>query len=589
MPIPCVVSIDQGTSSSRVIIFDSHGQVLGSKQVEHQQHYPQPGFVEHDPLEIWSNVRLCLIGALKEVKSDVQISCIGITNQRETTVVWNKSTGLPYHKAIVWNDTRTSAQSKALIERFKDKDFFREKTGLPIASYFSATKILYLMESVPNLKAEIAAGNAIVGTIDSWLMWRLTGGQTHNTDVTNASRTLLMNLQSLDWDEGILSTLNIPRSILPTVRPSSHHFGVVEVNNPNHLQADADLSAEDQKLLLRFQGVPITGVVGDQNAALFGQTCFQRGETKCTYGTGAFMLMNTGHDIIQSKNGLLTTLAYQLGPKPVYALEGSVAYSGSLIQWLRDNLQVISKASETEAIAASVKDNGGVFFVPAFAGLYAPYWREDARAVIAGLTAYNTKAHIVRAALESSAFQVKEVADAMVEDIGGKTKLETLKVDGGFTANSLIMQFQSDILNIPLLRPKIAETTCLGAAFVAGLGSGVWKNLDEVKSVWKEDKQWRPAMQPAERAKLLHYWEKTVARSLHWHDNASFDANGKVASANSDPFVSFLSRGSAARVATVSKVAENVQKQAARRYPPSALFATGFLCGGLCMLGGAYF
>lgn len=503
MTIACIAAIDQGTSSSRVLIFSATGKILGSHQMEHTQHYPLAGQVEHDPLELWKNVKICLAKALSKINDKVEIVGIGITNQRETTVVWNRHTGEPYHRAIVWNDTRTNKISHDLAEKFGSKDFFREKTGLPIASYFSATKLLYILDSDPEIRAAALQGDALFGTIDTWLIWRLTNGKVHATDVTNASRTLLMNLHTLSWDDEILSQLNIPKAMLPQIYPSAHVFGHVDTLTDGLVEHH--VAADDVEFFGTYHNVPISGVIGDQNAALFGQTCFEKGQAKCTYGTGAFLLMNTGSDIVQSHNGLLTTLAYQLTPeltpRPIYALEGSVAYSGSLIQWLRDNLHMISEAKETETIAATVPDNGGVYFVPAFAGLYAPYWREDARAAIVGLTAYNTKAHIVRAALEASAFQVEAVMAAMAQDSG--TPISTLKVDGGFSSNSLIMQFQSDLLQVPLTKPCIAETTSLGAAFVAGLGTGIWSSLEDIHELWHAEKHWHPHMPKQHRAKAV--------------------------------------------------------------------------------------
>lgn len=503
MTIACIAAIDQGTSSSRVLIFSATGKILGSHQMEHTQHYPLAGQVEHDPLELWKNVKICLAKALGKINDKVEIVGIGITNQRETTVVWNRHTGEPYHRAIVWNDTRTNKISHDLAEKFGSKDYFREKTGLPIASYFSATKLLYILDSDPEIRAAAFQGDALFGTIDTWLIWRLTNGKVHATDVTNASRTLLMNLQTLSWDDEILSQLGIPKAMLPQIYPSAHVFGHVDTLTDGLVEHH--IADDDVEFFGIYHNVPISGVIGDQNAALFGQTCFEKGQAKCTYGTGAFLLMNTGTDIVQSHNGLLTTLAYQLTPeltpRPIYALEGSVAYSGSLIQWLRDNLHMISEAKETEAIAATVPDNGGVYFVPAFAGLYAPYWREDARAAIVGLTAYNTKAHIVRAALEASAFQVEAVMAAMAQDSG--TPISTLKVDGGFSSNSLIMQFQSDLLQVPLIKPCIAETTSLGAAFVAGLGTGIWSSLEDIHELWHAEKHWHPHMPKQHRAKAV--------------------------------------------------------------------------------------
>jgi glycerol kinase len=507
MTIACIAAIDQGTSSSRVLIFSATGKVLGSHQLEHAQHYPLAGQVEHDPLELWKNVKICMAKALAKIKGKVQIVGIGITNQRETTVVWNRETGEPYHRAIVWNDSRTNKISHDLAAKFGSKNYFREKTGLPIASYFSATKLLYVLDSDPDIRRDALEGKALFGTIDTWLIWRLTNGQVHATDVTNASRTLLMNLKTLDWDDEILMALDIPRHMLPEIHPSAHIFGRVDAmtEEAQNGLVEHEIPVDDLDGFDLYHNVAISGVIGDQNAALFGQTCFEKGQAKCTYGTGAFLLMNTGTDIVHSHNGLLTTVAYQLTtaltPQPIYALEGSVAYSGSLIQWLRDNLYMITNAKETEEIAASVSDNGGIYFVPAFAGLYAPYWREDARATIVGLTAFNNKAHIVRAALEASAFQVEAVMAAMVQDSG--TEITGLQVDGGFSANNLIMQFQSDLLQIPLTKPSIAETTSLGAAFVAGLGGGMWDSLQEIHELWHAEKNWQPHMPRQLRAKLV--------------------------------------------------------------------------------------
>jgi glycerol kinase len=527
MSTACIAAIDQGTSSSRVLLISSSGRVLSSHQLEHTQHYPTSGQVEHDPLEIWKNVKICLSEALRKSSIELRVVAVGITNQRETTIVWDKDNGAPYHNAIVWNDTRTAKICERLIERFGSKDYFREKTGLPIASYFSASKLIYLLESVPGLRQQAEQGNALFGTMDSWLLWKLTNGAVHGTDVSNAARTLLMNLRKLDWDEEILAQLSIPRAMLPSIHPSSYTFGQVDTS----LQEQLTEHEVDAGLVERFSAlhnVPLSGVLGDQNAALFGQACFYPGDAKCTYGTGAFLLMNTGQDIVPSTHGLLTTVAYQLSNhvdpvntdshpkrkidsdmmhgKAVYALEGSVAYSGSVIQWLRDNLGLIKSAAETEVLAASVPDNGGVYFVPAFAGLYAPYWREDARGVIIGLTAYNTRAHLVRAGLEASAFQTIELLQAMQADTANMISpmcTKALRVDGGLTNNALIMQFQSDVLNLPLVKPKIAETTALGAAFVAGLGVGLWKNLDELKACWHAEQQWRSKISAQERGRLV--------------------------------------------------------------------------------------
>lgn len=498
----CIASIDQGTSSTRVLLVSSSGKILSSHQVEHSQHYPQAGHVEHDPLEIWLNVKICLTESLRKVNGRVKVVGVGITNQRETTVVWNKLSGRPYHNAIVWNDVRTSEICDKLINKYGSKDAFRKRTGLPIASYFSATKLLYLLQTVPQLREDAEKGTALFGTIDSWLIWKLTGGDVHATDVSNGSRTLLMNLETLQWDEDILQQLDIPIVMLPDIRASSANFGFINADNTSLFEY-----AVDESISMEFRclhGVPVSGVLGDQQAALFGQCCFRPGDAKCTYGTGAFLLLNSGNQIVHSSNGLLTTVAFQLhhkNSKPVYALEGSVAYSGSVIQWLRDNLEIIKSASETEAISLSVEDNGGVYFVPAFSGLYAPYWREDAIGVIVGLTAYNTKAHIVRAALESSAFQTIEILESMEKDFGGS--MSSLRVDGGLTANHFIMQFQSDLLNIPLIKPKIAETTALGAAFIAGIGVGIWPDLESVQNLWEHEVHWSPNMTTTKRVQLV--------------------------------------------------------------------------------------
>eukprot|EP01040_Poterioochromonas_malhamensis_P009655 gene9655-10484_t len=538
--IACIAAIDEGTTSSRVLILCCNGRIMASHQLEHTQHYPTAGQVEHDPLEIWRNVKICMSMALEKIKEDVEIVGIGITNQRETTVVWDKDSGIPYHRAIVWNDTRTAGICDHLISKYGgDADHFREKTGLPIASYFSATKIMCFLESIPGLREDAERGKALFGTIDTWLIWKLTNGKVHATDVSNASRTLLMNLRGLEWDEEILSELKIPKAMLPKIQPSSGLFGHVDTSENKSLEEHKVKNAEEISQYGRYHNVPIAGVLGDQQAALFGQTCFNRGEAKCTYGTGAFLLMNTGHDIVESKRGLLTTVAYQLSKKTdpseraVYALEGAVAYSGSVVQWLRDNLEMIKSAGETESIAESVGDNGGVYFVPAFAGLYAPYWRDDARGVIAGLTAYNTKAHIVRAALEASAFQTIEIAHAMKEDIkvsstSSSPSMSFLKVDGGMALNNLLMQFQADLLNVPLIKPKIAETTALGAAYVAGLGVGLWSSLEDIEGLWHREKEWHARMPAQLRSKYIHNWEKAVARTLYWRDNARFDQQGKL-------------------------------------------------------------
>ena len=493
-----IAAIDQGTTSSRCILFDQKGTIISVDQQEHKQIYPKAGWVEHNPIEIWQRVREVIENAL--IKADASISdiaAVGITNQRETTVVWNKTTGLPYHNAIVWQDTRTAEICNQLAEGYGN-DRFREICGLPLNPYFSGTKIKWLLENVEGLRDEVEKGNLLAGTIDAWLIWKLTGGINggqHLTDVTNASRTMLMNLKTLDWDQPTLEVFDVPGNILPEIRPSSGDFGIVK----------------DEVL----EGVPIRGVLGDQQAAVFGQTCFEPGEAKNTYGTGCFMLINTGNEIVHSDSGLLTTVGYQIGnKKPVYCLEGSIAIAGSLVQWLRDNLKLIENSPEIETLANSVEDNGGVYFVPAFAGLFAPYWRADARGVIVGLTGYVNRGHIARAALESTAFQTREVIEAMEKDSG--VSLKTLKVDGGMTVNETLMQFQSDILDVPVVRPVVKETTALGAAYAAGLAVKFWKDQSSLKSQWGVDRKWVPKMSPSNREKLYSRWKDAVARTLNW-------------------------------------------------------------------------
>lgn len=494
-----IMTIDQGTTSTRAMLFDHAGQGIGMKQKEHEQFYPKPGWVEHDPLEIWSSTQFVVQGVLNEhdlTRDD--LAAIGITNQRETTLVWNKETGKPYYPAIVWQDTRTDTICNQLA-RNGGQERFREITGLTLATYFSGPKIAWMLANVPGLREDAEAGKALFGTIDSWLIWNLTGGVNgglHLTDVTNASRTLLMNLRTLAWDAGMLEILGIPRAMLPEIVPSSSVYGV-------------GVGA--------VEGVPIAGILGDQQAALFGQACYDPGEAKNTYGTGCFMLMNTGTEPVPSKCGLLTTLGYQIGDQaPVYALEGSIAVAGALVQWLRDNLRMIDSASEVEALASSVEDTGGIYFVPAFSGLFAPYWRSDARGVIVGLTRYINRGHIARAVLESTAFQTKEVLDAMEQDSG--VKLRALKVDGGMVVNNLLMQFQADILDVPVIRPVVAETTSLGAAYAAGLAVGFWKDIDSLRANWQEAKQWKPAMDPEKRSCLFAGWKKAINRTFDWVD-----------------------------------------------------------------------
>lgn len=494
-----VVAIDQGTTSTRAIVFDHAGSVVSVGQREHRQIFPKPGWVEHDASGIWNNVGLVVgqaLGAAKLTRHD--IAAVGITNQRETTVVWDRRTGAPVYNAIVWQDTRTQAivdrlASDGGTERFKDR------TGLPLATYFSGTKVAWILEHVEGARELAEAGHLCFGTTDSWVLWNLTGGVDggiHATDVTNASRTMFMDLATLKWDDELLAAFDVPRSMLPKIQPSSGHFGTC---------SPASLLRE----------VPITGVLGDQQAATFGQVAFEPGEAKNTYGTGNFLIFNTGTEIVQSKNGLLTTVAYQIGNEPArYALEGSIAVTGSLIQWLRDNLGILAAASEVEALAASVDDNGGAYFVPAFSGLFAPYWRPDARGALVGLTRYVTRAHIARAAIESIAFQTRDVVDAVNADTG--VPLTELRVDGGAAANELLLQFQSDILNVPVVRPVVAETTALGAAYAAGLAVGFWSGLDELRANWQEDRRWHPTMPDVTRDDLYRTWQKAVTKTLDW-------------------------------------------------------------------------
>jgi glycerol kinase len=495
--VKVVMAIDQGTTSTRAIIFNHAGEVMGVKQKEHEQLYPKPGWVEHDPLEIWSSTQFVIQSLLNDnALTTADLAAIGITNQRETTLVWNRHTGKPYYPAIVWQDTRTDKICNRLAEE-GGQDRFREITGLPLATYFSGPKTTWMLENVKGLRQAAESGDALFGTIDSWLVWNLTGGVEgglHLTDVTNASRTLMMNLRTLDWDEGMLSILGVPRAMLPEIVSSSAVYG---------------------KAKSILAGVPIAGILGDQQAALFGQACYDPGEAKNTYGTGCFMLLNTGHELTPSKSGLLTTLGYQIGDQaPVYALEGSIAITGALVQWLRDNLRMIDTAEEIEALAETVEDTGGIYFVPAFSGLFAPYWRSDARGAIVGLTRYINRGHIARAVLEATAYQTREVLDAMEKDSG--VKLQALKVDGGMVINELLMQFQADILNVPVIRPKVAETTSLGSAYAAGLAVGFWKDIDALRKNWLKDKEWRPQMEAAKRKAKYAGWKKAVTRTFDW-------------------------------------------------------------------------
>jgi glycerol kinase len=492
-----VAAIDQGTTSTRCILFDRSGRAVASDQKEHLQIYPRPGWVEHDVQEIWERTQSVVRAALQQPGcAPPDIAALGITNQRETTVVWERRTGRPYHNALVWQDTRTDAICQQLGSD-GGQDRFRPQTGLPLATYFSGPKIRWLLDKVPGLRAAAEAGEALFGTLDSYLIWQLTGGAqggVHVTDVTNAGRTMLMNLRTLDWDGAILDAIGVPRAMLPAIRSSSEVYGM----------ATGGLA-----------GVPVAGDLGDQHAALLGQACFEVGEAKNTYGTGCFMLLNTGQEIVHSTNGMLTTLAYKLGDAPAtYALEGSIAIAGALVQWLRDNLGLITSSAEVEALAKLVEDNGGVYFVPAFSGLFAPYWRSDARGAIVGLTRYATKGHIARAALEATAWQTREVLDAMERDSG--VRLSALKVDGGMVANELLMQFQSDALGVPVIRPKVTETTALGAAYAAGLAVSYWSGLDDLRANWQQDKVWTPQLGAEARERSYGQWKKAVTRTFDW-------------------------------------------------------------------------
>ncbi len=497
-----VGAIDQGTTSTRFMVFDHSGNEVGRHQLEHDQIMTKPGWVEHDPVEIWERTSSVIKTAMNRLGlSAGDLAALGITNQRETTVVWNPHTGRPYYNAIVWQDTRTDSIAAAL-DKDERGDIIRRKAGLPPATYFAGGKIQWILENVDGVREAADKGDAIFGTTDSWLLWNLTGGDeggVHITDVTNASRTMLMNLETLDWDDELLEIFDVPRSMLPEIRPSSdpRGYGETLVHGP-------------------FQGaVMLTAALGDQQAAMVGQVCLDPGEAKNTYGTGNFLLLNTGEELVRSENGLLTTVCYQFGDaKPVYALEGSIAVTGSAVQWLRDQLGIISGASQSETLAREVKDNGGVYFVPAFSGLFAPHWRSDARGAIVGLSRFNTNAHLARATLEAICYQSRDVAEAMEKDSG--VKLEVLKVDGGVTANELCMQIQADVMNITVSRPVVAETTALGAAYAAGLAVGFWKNTDELRDNWNESKRWTPQWDDAQREEGLKGWNKAVSRTLDW-------------------------------------------------------------------------
>ncbi|HEY1755337.1 MAG TPA: glycerol kinase GlpK [Bryobacteraceae bacterium] len=491
-------AIDQGTTSTRFIVFDRSGRIVSIDQQEHEQIYPHPGWVEHDPEEIWRRTQAVIAQAMAQRGLHASdLAAIGITNQRETTIVWNRQTGVPVTNAIVWQDARVAADA-AEFAKTGGLDRFRARTGLPLSTYFSSLKIRWILNHVPGVRPRAEAGEVVFGNVDTFLAWHLTGGPdggVHVTDVTNASRTQLMNLATLDWDREILAAFDIPEAMLPRIRSSSEMFGTTR--------------------LPELSGVPVAGILGDQQAALMGQTCFQPGEAKNTYGTGCFLLMNTGEQAVPSHSGLLTTIAYKLGDASAqYALEGSVAIAGALVQWLRDNLGLIQSSSEIESLARSVTDNGGVYFVPAFSGLYAPYWKDSARGVIAGLTRYANKGHLARAALEATAYQTREVVEAMERDAG--IRLDVLRVDGGMVGNDLLMQFQADILDRPVVRPVIQETTALGAAYAAGLATGFFRDIDELRATWQQNRSWNPRLDSAERQRLYGMWKKAVTRSFDW-------------------------------------------------------------------------
>jgi len=498
-----VGAIDQGTTSTRFMIFDHSGNEVGRHQLEHEQILPQAGWVEHNPVEIWERTVAVIQSALQGANlTGKDLVALGVTNQRETTVVWNRRTGLPYYNAIVWQDTRTDRIASALDRDDRGK-VIRRKAGLPPATYFSGGKIQWILENVDGVRAAAEAGDAAFGNTDTWVIWNLTGGVNggqHVTDPTNASRTMLMNLETLDWDDELLGFFNIPKAMLPRIMPSSAPGGYGEVRG-----------------VAAVSGIPLTGDLGDQQAATVGQVCFATGEAKNTYGTGNFLLLNTGEELVRSKNGLLTTVCYQFGSnKPIYALEGSIAVTGSAVQWLRDQLGIISGAAEIEPLARQVSDSGGVYFVPAFSGLFAPYWRSDARGAIVGLSRFNTNAHLARATLEAICYQSRDVAEAMEQDSG--VHLEVLKVDGGVTANDLAMQLQADILGVTVSRPVVAETTALGAAYAAGLATGFWSTTEELRANWNESKRWSPTWTDTQRADGYAGWKKAVQRTLDWVD-----------------------------------------------------------------------
>jgi glycerol kinase len=502
-----VLAIDQGTTSTRAIVFDSAGAVVSVAQREHEQIFPRAGWVEHDPVEIWTNTEWVVASCLtRAAVAASDIAAVGVTNQRETAIVWDRRTGRPVHNALVWQDTRTQPRVDELAgsqDGSGDGTYrFAETTGLPLATYFSASKVAWILDRVPGARQAAEAGHLVFGTPDTWVIWNLTGGARggiHVTDVTNASRTLLMDLRTLDWSDELLAVWGIPRSMMPEIRSSSEVVGTSQLPDVLH-------------------GTPIAGILGDQQAATFGQAAFDAGESKNTYGTGNFLLVNTGTEIVRSDSGLITTVAYRCGDEPArYALEGSIAVTGSLVQWLRDNLGIIQRSEDVESLAATVDDNGGAYFVPAFSGLYAPYWRPDARAALVGMTRFVNKGHIARAALEATAFQTRDVIEAVVADTG--RELDELRVDGGMTRNDALMQFQADILGVPVVRPKVVETTALGAAYAAGLATGVWRSRDELRAHWQEDVRFEPRMAQDERERRCRLWKKAVSKSLDWVDD----------------------------------------------------------------------
>ncbi len=493
-----VAAIDQGTTSTRFVVFDHGGRVVGLEQKEHEQIYPRPGWVEHDPEEIWARTQEVIQGGIGSAGIEARdLAAVGIANQRETTVVWDKATGEPVSNAVVWQDTRTDGIVNQLAAH-DGHDRLRRKTGLPLATYFSGPKITWILDNVGGARERAENGELLFGTIDTWLLWKLTGGSKgglHLTDVTNASRTLMLSLETLDWDNELLDVLGIPRVMLPDVRASSEFYGDARVGE--------------------LRGIPLAGDLGDQQAALFGQTCFSVGEAKNTYGTGNFLLLNTGEEAVRSQRGLLTTLGYKIGDeRAVYCLEGAIAVTGAAVQWLRDNLGLIRSSPQVEQLARTVADNGGVYFVPAFSGLFAPYWKGNARGVIAGLTRYANRGHIARATLEATAWQTREVVDAMNADSG--VEATSLKVDGGMVGNELLMQFQADVLGIPVIRPKVAETTSLGAAYAAGLGVGFWSEVEDLRANWGKDEQWDPQMDEETRERAYGLWKKAVVRTFDW-------------------------------------------------------------------------